>query len=237
LASEDTILHHHFLGAVLYLVIERSDGIFLEKIALNDDLSKDDIGEVVHLDRREELTGVYAAGTGLTTWTTVGTTALSPVVVLGAGFGTPGKAPTLSYPTGTTITAVGDYSADTAWVGLNYEQLYEFSEQFHRPDGETPDLNGRLQIRRMNVRYVNSGYFQAEVTADGTRTVQTYKFTGNVVGQITLGALTVYTGTFSWPVLARSSLVDIELKNNTWKACTWLSAEWLGTFSNQPVIQ
>jgi hypothetical protein len=89
----------------------------------------------------------------------------------------------------------------------------------------------------MNVRYVNTGYFQAEVTADGTRTVQTYKFTGNVVGQITLGALTVYTGTFSWPVLARSSLVDIELKNNTWKSCTWLSAEWLGTFSNQPVIQ
>jgi hypothetical protein len=237
-STEDTILNIDFIGPLLYVTIERSDGIYLEKIGLNDDLSRDDLGIIAHLDRRQALTGVYSAGDDWTTWTIAATTALSPVVVTGSSFSTKGEIPTVTYPTGTTIRATGDWSDGDCWVGINYEQKYTFSEQFPRADGETPDLGGRLQLRKWNLRYVNTGYFQAEVTAKA-RTVQTYKFTGNVLGDdaFVLGALAVYTGTFVFPVFARSSEVTIALVNNTWKPATFLSSEWVGTFSSQSVIQ
>ncbi len=89
----------------------------------------------------------------------------------------------------------------------------------------------------MNVRYVNSGYFTAEVVPRA-RSTQTFTFTGNVLGaaEFTLGDISLYTGTFTFPIIGRSSLVDITLKNDSWKPATWLSAEWIGQHSSQPVI-
>ena len=138
----------------------------------------------------------------------------------------------------TTIAAIGDWSDGECYVGIEYEQLYTYSDQFVRSDGETPDLSGRLQLRKWNVRFVNTGYFEAQVTAKA-RSTQTYAFTGNVLGDanFVLGQLALYTGTFVFPVYARAGLVTISLVNSTWKPATFLSSEWVGMHSKQPVMQ
>jgi len=335
MSTEDTIRNIDFIGPVLFLTIERSDGMYLEKISLNDDDAQDDINVKVHLDRRQQLTGVYNATSNITTWTFASATAIadSRRVVTGSAFATEGEVPTLTATGGsiidaqdetsydgspategsftggtghaatdvltmsdgttitvdtvssgvvteftilvpasasnvagtqltqsasdaagidftltpladniekitTTITAVGDWSTGVCWSGTNYTQSYTFSEQFQRADGETPDLSGRLQLRKWNVRFVNTGFFQARVSA-AARATQVYTFSGAVLGDadFKLGDLVLYTGTFPFPVLAKSSLVTIQLINTTWKPATWLSSEWLALHSGQSVIQ
>jgi len=331
-STEDTILNMDFIGPTLYLVIERSDGIYLDSLALNDDASTTDIGIRVHLDRRQSLTGVYNSVSELTTWTLASATALdNRVVVTGSSFAVPGEVPTLTHTTGVlvaaqdetsydgspategvfvggtghagadvitmndgstitvdnvtggvvdqftvttagsayhvagttvsqdsstgsgigftitpqadnfvtnlTVTAIGDWSTGACWCGTPYEQRYQYSEQFARADGETPDLSGRLQLKKWNIRYVDTGYFTCEVQADG-RSLQTYTFTGNILGDAAflLGALTVYTGTFAFPIFSRSSQVTVSLANDSWKPAVWLSSEWVALHSGQPVL-
>jgi len=237
-SSEDTILNIDFIGPVLYLITERSDGIYLEKISINDDDALDDIGVIVHLDRREALTGVYDSGNNWTTWTMASDTAHNSVVVTGSSFSVEGEAPPLTYPSANTARSVGDWSDGDCWVGIDYNASYTFSEQFQRSSEDVAVLAGRLQLGKWNVRYVDTGFFQANVLATA-RSAQTYKFTGNVLGNIRmeLGALNLYTGTFVFPVVARSSLVAISLSNATWKPSIWLSAQWSGIYSKQAVIQ
>lgn len=240
--TDSPVLHRaEFIESVLWLVAEYADGVYLLKLPFNADAAEPTMGMTVNLDRRTSLTGVYSAGTDLTTWTTPYDVVTPAQVVLGSGFGTSrGVTPNIAQATATTITAPGDYSAAAAWVGLPYTQRYHFSEQFVRKAGQrgSPDstqIGGRLQLRRFTVRFVDTGYFEAQVTPGG-RDTNTYKFTGNSVGLTVLGELNKYTGTFAFDVYARSGDVVIELVNDTWKPATFLSGSWDGMYSPRAVL-
>ena len=141
-----------------------------------------------------------------------------------------------------TMTAAGDHGTNPCWVGHPFSSEYTFSEQFQRRPATDPSktpgaiLVGRLQLRRWNVRYVDSGYFRVEVTPAG-RDTHIKVFAGKVLGSnVTLGSININTGTFTFDAFARSSDVTIKLVNDTWLASTFLSAEWTGTFSPKAVL-
>lgn len=236
LDATDTVLNADFIQNVLHLLIERSDGVYLEKIELGSDASEAAVGYPVHLDRRTTATGVYNSATDETTWTLPYADNGSIQVVLGSAFGSnKGKLlSATSRPSSTTIKATGNYSAGPAYLGRKYSQEYIFSEQFMREakaDGnELSVIDGRLQLRTFSVRYENSGYFELRIKPEG-RDEAVYKFTGKVLGSNSVpGQVNLASGTFTRPVMCRSSNVTVKLINDSPLPSRFLSASWEGNF-------
>jgi hypothetical protein len=234
--AADVILGGEFVGSKLYLVVQRSDGQHLEWMDLQNsapDLELSD-GEsiVVHLDRKTSLTGVYSAGTGLTTWTLPYAETAEMSVVLSNDFvGRAGEKLNHTAASSTTLTAIGDYSGGEAFVGRNYTFEWELSEQFVRDENNTAALGGRLQLRQLSLLFHQTGYFTVEVTPPGG-TAYTYVYTGKVLGSSTfvLGKPSVQTGEFRVPVLSDASKVSIIVKNDSYLPCHFQSAQWAGFF-------
>ena len=235
-ADDDVILGGEFVGSKLYLVVQRSDGMHIEWVDLQNtaaDLTLPD-GEsiVVHLDRKTALTGSYNAGTNLTTWTLPYAESEEMAVVLGDSFtGRAGEKLNHTAASSTTLTAVGDFSAGEAYVGRVYEFAWTLSEQFVRGENNMAVLGGRLQLRQLALLYEHTGYFTVEVTPPGGSTY-TYKFTGKLLGNssFVLGKPSVQRGEFRVPVLSDASKVSIVVKNNSYLPSNFQSAQWTGFF-------
>lgn len=229
--SADLILNVDFIDNTLYLVIERSDGVYLESMDLQPGLTESGLPFLVHLDRKTSLTGSYSAGTDTTTWTLPYSDAGTFEVILGSGFtGQEGDRLSVSHPTNTTVTATGDFSAAAAWVGRVYTFSYTLSEQFVREsNGNRAIASGNLKIRTLSFSYADTGFFKAKVTPE-FRTTYEYPFTGAIIGQTVIGTVNIDTGIFKFPIGAKSSQVSIELENDSPLPCAFLNGEWEGLY-------
>lgn len=230
-ATGDVVLSVEFVSNTAYFHIQRSDGIYLEVMEMGANITDADFGFTVHLDRRQELLGVYDAVNDWTTWTLGFVDASDFTVVLGTAFGVDSAgALNTTRPTTSTIRAVGNYSAGTCYVGRKYTERYRFSEQYVRDGKNVAVTTGTLKLRRMAVNYDQTAYFRAEVTPLG-RSTYTYEFTGQVVGELVLGAASLKTGTFSFPVSTSNIGVVIDLVNDSYLPSRFQSAEWVGEFT------
>ena len=99
-------------------------------------------------------------------------------------------------------------------------------------DGKSVEEDGRLQIIGLSVTYTRTAYFRVEVTCEG-RAKRTYTFNGRVIsdGDNKTGVLVLDDGRFSFPVMSRNDRVIIELVNDTWLPCSFVSAKWRGTWN------
>ncbi len=234
--SADNILNVDVIDENVILAIQRADGVYLEKINLQPQRSDAGLGYLVHLDRRTELTGSYDSGTDLTTWTLPYADTAKFTVVLGANFGDEtGDAPAVLHPTSTTLTAPGDFSAGTCFVGRDYTFTYQFSELVVREQsgsGEAAIKGGTLKIKNILVVYENTGFFIATV-APAFRASYSYKFTGNIIGQAVIGETNILDGVFRIPVQGKAEEVVVTLVNDSHLPCAFLSAEWAGWFTQR----
>jgi len=84
----------------------------------------------------------------------------------------------------------------------------------------------------MAVVYYDTGFFKVSVEPRG-RNVSTLVFTGRVVGSSnnTINRLPIETGTFKFPVLAKSDLVGITIESDSFLPCAFQSAEWEGYYT------
>lgn len=231
--ATDNILSFGCIGTFLYLVVQRSDGVFLDKVNLQQQLIDADVGFRVHLDRRVLLTGVYNSSLDITTWTLPYIESAPMRVVMGSAFtGQKGNRVVITRPTTSTIQAVGNYAAGTCYVGRNYVMRYRFSEQFYRDANNGAILDGRLQHRRLLVQYKDSGPFSVEVTPKA-RPVSTYKWSGKLLGDSTLiiGTPALGSGTFTAPILAKSDHVTIDLVVDSYMPVSFQSAEFVSEFT------
>ena len=64
------------------------------------------------------------------------------------------------------------------------------------------------------------------------RSTSTKSFTGRNLGSVNniIGQVSIDDGTFSFPVLAKSDQVDIELESDSFLPCVFQSAEWEGFY-------
>lgn len=230
----DNILNADLLTSTLSLTIQRSDGVYLEKINLEQGAVDAELGYKVHLDRRTTSTGSYNPTTNRTTWTLPYSDTSELSVVLGGSFSNAGAKVEVTRPTPTTVEAKGNYSSGLVYIGKPYTKRYRFSEQFLKDANNLAILQGRLQLRRMTVDYSNSGYFRAEVTPKGRQTYK-YPFTGKRIGSsgFILGKTNIENGQFSFPVSAQSTGVTIDLVNDSHLPSFFQSAEWFATFSSK----
>lgn len=232
----DTILSATFVESEMYMIINRADGLYMEKMSI----ALGDIGDeepfTVHLDRKqlikaEDLTfdgtntrlslgwlptdGDYAAVVAVDQPKKAGI--LDPVKVDGAGAYIP-----------------GDFSNCDIIVGRKYKFRYRFSPVMIRTQsgqGQKADTVGRLQVRRMQVNYDETGYFQVLVTPHG-RDTYTYTYTGKTLGvdSSNLGSIGIEDGTFSFRVNSRNTTVDIEIVSDSPLPCSFTSADWEGMY-------
>jgi hypothetical protein len=217
----------------LYLIISRSDGVFVEVINIG---YPNDTGLNINVraDRKVSLTGSYNSSANTTTWT-LPYTYSGNVIVAKSGSWTSRKGTDISTtrPSATTVKAVGDYSAQPVLVGVPYEFVYKFSTQHVKENqGNQSVLSGRLQLRTMRVNYENSGYFKVQVTPD-FRTTNEYEVTGVVLNQSnsTLEDVIISDGTFRFPVQAKNDRVSIQIVSDSYLPCSFQSAEWEGFYT------
>jgi hypothetical protein len=232
--SANEILGFGIIKSLLYIVFLRSDGIHLEKMELSP-TADTGIDYKARLDHRLELTGVYVGGaTNETTWTIpyTWTTGLTDMQVLkGNAFGVQaGELITVKSRTTTTIVAEGDHSTGDCIIGVPYTARYTLSEQFVRDKDGTIQGGGRLQMKHMEVRYADTGYFACEVTPN-KRTQRTYKFTGKILGDSwVLGEPNVASGVFRFPIFTKSEDTTIDFVNDTVIPHFLQSVTWEGRF-------
>jgi len=208
-----TVLNVDFNKSEIFLIVKRGSDVCLETINLGEDtaISVTDAQHPVLLDRRVKLkTG------GITS---LPYTDSSAIYVTQNG----------------DIVAVSEVAAllaagKTVYAGINYTFKYTFSEQIIKKDN-TPITTGRLQLRTFNLIFNDSGFFKTKVTPS-RRSTTTQTFTGRSLGSTAnvLGKSSIDSGTFSFPVLARSSNVDIELESDSFLPCVFQSAEWEGFY-------
>ena len=242
--EEEKVIGMTVIDHIAYFVIVRPDGTYLDKMSLQDanltDLteSSTQLSFKVLLDRLVELTGVYNAGADTTSWTLpypddFGSTFR---VVLGAAWeGKEGsQVQGLTQTTSTTLTATGDYSAGPAFVGKEYQFLYEFTEPTIKTEvqGRLSSLSGgTLKIRKFNINYFKTGYFEFRITAPG-RDAFTHKFTGRILGSAlnTIGTIPFETGNFKKLILADAKDLKLEVVSNSYLPLALTGADWEGNY-------
>lgn len=241
--TDSTIHGIGWLSHVLYILIERADGIMLEKIDVRK-ITDGGLANRCHYDSLVEITGSYDAGTDLTTWTLgyepdggthelviggVGWTADLGRILSDADFTTtPGS-----------VTHSGDWSTYPVLIGRKYLSRYEFSKPIiekgtNQQGSAAPVTQGRLQIRKFKLLLKKTGNILAKVALRGDDTVYEYPFSGLIIGVATVGTLIpADTDEFSFDVGGESKNVAISVESDSYLPFTISGAEWEGYFTTR----
>jgi hypothetical protein len=233
----ENILNIDFIENVLYLINERSDGVYLEKLDVSPALT--DTGEtyLTHLDRKlnnTQITETYNAGTNQTTITLPYTITNTMKVVGRSGASNKaGQAIATVSQTGTSIVVSGDITAQNYFVGEQYEFQFVFSQQFIQvADTQGSRISvkeGRLQIRNWSVSFNDTGYFTAEVQPVG-RTLSTTTYTGTITGSGLLGTVNLDDGDFTFAVQSENDKLTVSIKNDSHLPSNFINASWQGYY-------
>ena len=238
----------------LYLVVQYSNGVYLERVVTQPESV--DTGSTVELllDRKAteaSCTVALTTPSGLDTQSTITLpypidTANAQMAVVGRVYAgnslMHGQSVQIISSTAAggaggmgTLTVRGDLTAAKFYVGETYNMLYEFSTQFLKeqpPGGGMAVIAGpKLQLRTWTVVFDKSSAFNLQVTPRG-RDTQTYPYTGFEIGdqEVALGELALRTSKFRVPVMAQNIEAKIEVTSSSPLPCRLQSAEWEGWY-------
>jgi len=238
----------------LYLVVQYSNGVYLERVVTRPESV--DAGTQVELllDRKAteaSCTVALTTPSGLDTQSTITLpypidTANSTMAVVGRFYAgnslMHGQVVQVLSSTAAggaggmgTLTVRGDLTAAKFYVGETYNMLYEFSAQFLKeqpPGGGMAVVAGpKLQLRTWTVVFDKTSAFNLRVTPRG-RDAMTYPYTGLEIGdqEIALGELALRTSKFRVPVMAQNIEAKVEITSSSPLPCRIQSAEWEGWY-------
>lgn len=221
----------------LYMVLSRNGQVFFEKTFLRYELSEEKHPYQVSMDRIVRVTGVYDINTETTTWTLPYEHNNKTSAVLSTDFpaGEVGEVLKLTYPTSTTVTTPGNYSAGEAILGEVFTSSVTFSKLFPRdPQNLRRTItSGRFQLRTITFNFKDTGFFRVEVTPE-FRNSTTFAFTGRIVGSgdSKIGqAAIAKLGGFKVPVKSDGKTAKIRLFNDTEKPMNITSIDYIGFYN------
>lgn len=232
----DEILNIDFIQSDLFIVFNRPDGLYLEKMSVAPGEVDDREPYPVHLDRKTVVEPNPIAFDGTNTRLSLGWDLTDGTYMAVVANNQPQKAglllPVYYDENGAYIQ--GDYSDCRLIVGRTYTFRYRFSPLMIRTrdgDSQRADTVGRLQIRRLQVNFAETGFFEAEVTPYG-RDTYTYTYTGKTLGldSSNIGQVGIEDGKFSFPVSTKNTTATIDLVSDSPLPCAFLSADWEGYY-------
>jgi hypothetical protein len=240
-----SVLNIDFIESQLFIVTQRADGVFLEKMNVAPKQVDTNSSYLTHLDRRvqndsPDVSVAYNALSNETTWTLP--YAVSSVMQIVTRDSTVGLKEGMLIPvieqTGNTVKAQGKYDTEPVFIGQQYALRYVFSHQFLRQNAangsQTAIVVGRLQMRAWTIVFEDTGFFAVAVTPK-FRDTFLYKFTGTILGagNNTIGSVPLADGEFTFLVQSKNDQVRIEIINDTFLPCHLLSVEWEALYTRR----
>jgi hypothetical protein len=220
-----------FYDADLRLVVERSQGWFLETIKTNAETTEGG-RPIALLDRRvtqAQCTLAYDGGTNRTTITlpyNIASGATMQVVDATSGLIVP------LVSTGTnTVVVTGNLSASSLFVGESYTMSVTLTEpviQDQSPRGGLVPRMGRpMDVYRLNLYVANTSFLKTVVAEDlRTPTSEEFSAAGLGTGLLLEGTLNQYTGDATFAVLGQSTQITVSVTNSTPFPSYVQSARW-----------
>lgn len=218
----------------LYLLMQRADGIFLEKIDLEPAAVSSGQQHMIYLDRQKALTGAYDSGTNLTTFN-LGYTPDPATLQIIRSLNESRIDPGLINVVGTTVTVTGDESAASVTVGQSYTSKMVLSQQFPLDWQNRPLTSGRLQLHNMTVNLSDTAYLRAEVypygapaaaLGGGIKVVTEFSPMVLWSPDAVVGQRAYTDAAFQFSIGGDSRLARIELINDSAFESTVTSAQW-----------
>jgi hypothetical protein len=247
--TNSVILSVDVIESVLYLVVQRADGLYLERCTVQSGQATGNLDFEVLLDRLCVLTGDYDDQNDQTTFTLPYPvlTAQQPGYQLVTGVDFEDREGSLIDPSQyewvstTSVRVPGDHSAGDVYGGLKYTLRYRFSEVFVQ-GREGAVTTGRFQLRTWVIYYTDTAYFKTVVAPYGTDpNVETVvpssmsEFTGKTIGSssLVIGRPIFATGTYAFQIYGNSREAWVELQNDSHVQSVFQAAEYEGLYHNR----
>jgi len=228
------ILWAGFSGSYMYLLMQRTDGLFFERIFLDEDVYTDTKDLTYYIDRRYELAPADISFAGGNTTLTLPYEPVGKVEAISCDhtlevYGLRHTTSATANPDEYTV-ANEDLTGKEVYVGIPYTFSFEFSTIYpkqQRGQGEVALLDGRVQLRYLTISYNNTAYFDVKSETVG-RDPFNFTFTGRIVGQASsnIGVVPLDSGSYRLPVLAVNTDSTITLTNSTPYPCSFGNAEY-----------
>lgn len=217
------ILAITFVQDEIFMVVQRSNKVYLEKVQLSQDeaVGATTTGHEILLDRRVKIT----SDSNLTNFDTVYYGDGSSLKYIDKA----GNTLSLAQAQALTLS-----SSNPIYVGQSFTFKFQFSEIIVG-QGQKPQTISRLQLRNMTLNFANTGNFTARVTHTNRITEDTDDklFTGRKVSQAnnkTNQTSIIGSGSFKVPLLGNSKNIKLELLSESHLPCEFQSAEWEGFY-------
>ena len=238
-STTDKILNIDFIENTLYIVNQRSDGVYLETMDISPAVTDASASYLTHLDRKisNTTTGVsesYNSGTNQTT-ITIPYTKTNTLSLVGASTGSnqAGQEISIVSQTGTSVVVTGDITSYDYFIGEDYTFTFTFSQQFiQEADAQGSRISikeGRLQIRNWSVNFNNTGFFTTLVQPVG-RSSSSTTFTGTITGTGLLGTVNLADGDYAFAVQSESDKLTVTLASDSHLPCNFINASWQGYY-------
>ena len=181
-----TIRNLDFIEKDLYLVVQRTDGVYIEKMSFKEGDSDSDSEYKTLLDRRvteAECTITYDVNTQKSTivlpYTSYGTINVCTRADSGSGEESGTRFVVTQSGNTDTVTVDEDLTSRKLWVGDGYSFDYPLNKPYLKVSTEQGTRgnagSGRFQVRNGNLTYDNSASFKVRVTPEG-RPERVYPF-------------------------------------------------------------
>lgn len=233
------ILNVDFIENWLYLTIQYEDGIYLERINCTPRQKDTGLDFLVHLDRKIQVTGTYNEETETTSFTLPYECPAEVLNVISRDNGF-----LLDFTkTDNVIELEGNFP--DLIVGTPYNSQWTMGTIYKKKttqSGGLQTIEGLLMLKDIELAYTNTGYFKVdarhlyftdEVIDDIKKqnsTEYTYGCTSTSLGtpSAMLGKISIETGVFLFPVLAKNEEVEIVISNDSYLPSIFSSLHWLG---------
>lgn len=243
------ILSLEALENLLYLVVQRADGVYLERINVEATAVTGDLDHQVLLDRLVAVDSNYDALHDRTIWEL-------PYPVPSAqragfrivrGSDHDGLTLTLVDPSqyvwddDVTVRVPGNHADGPVWVGFSYTMRYTFSEQFIETNAGAV-TTGRLMLRTFVIYFKDTAFFKTSVAPYGNDplvesivTAGLREFSGKTLGaaSLLLNTPTFHTGQYAFQIHGDSRVARVTLLNDSHVQSQFVSAEWEALYHNR----
>lgn len=241
--TDATIKNVDFIDSTLYLLVQRTEGLFLESMDFAPGQADTDSTFKIALDRRIKETDCssrnYSASTDKTTFTlpyNISSGATMQVVSRATSSVEPGINYPITASTTNTVVVAGDLSSAPVWIGEKYTKKYTFTkihlQQPSQRGGMAAVLSGRYQLRNGTLLFEDSGYFKVKVTPR-YQSAYEYPFTGRLLGSGNnlIGSPSIEDGVFKFPLMGKHDELTVEVENDSPLPSRLLGAEWEASYN------
>ena len=237
--ANTTVLSASCIGSYMYLMIDRPEGLCLERIEFTQDTLDFSIEPYrTYMDMKKTITlGAFDEDNFVTRFD-----------VRTAYGGTPGpdavfytidqqgvliEHSSSDWATSPYLEFVGNRAGEQVVLGKQFAFQYEFSKLLIKQtadDGSTSTEDmGRLQLRRVWLNYESSGAFEVNVNNGVSEYV--YSMTGARLGQpVVLGKLAMGTGQFKFPVTGNALHQRVTITSDNPNPLNVIGCGWEGNY-------